>query len=162
MATSSALQLADLALVWSNVTGDADLVLIDNDLASDRGLLTAMLLSLFTDRRAEDDDVPPSGDERDRRGWWGDEFLEVEGDRYGSRLWLLDRSKLVGETLLRAKEYALEAWQWMFDDRVVESIDFTVERTSTGIAFEGDVHRPGKDPISFRFMHTWEHIEEDA
>jgi phage gp46-like protein len=59
MASSSALQLADLALVWSNTLGDADLAMIDSDLASDRGLETAVLLSLFTDRRAEPDDVPP-------------------------------------------------------------------------------------------------------
>jgi hypothetical protein len=56
MAVSSAVQLADLALTWSEKTGDADLSLIDSDLASDRGLETAVILSLFLDRRAEDDD----------------------------------------------------------------------------------------------------------
>jgi phage gp46-like protein len=70
-ATSSAIQLADLALTWDEQQGAADLALIDNDLASDRGLETAVLLSLFTDRRAQPDDVPPSGDPADRRGWCG-------------------------------------------------------------------------------------------
>lgn len=162
MASSSALQLADLALTWSNVTGDADLSLIDSDLASDRGLQTAVILSLFTDRRAEVDDNPPSGDDRDRRGWWADQFLEVEDDRYGSRLWLLDRAKRTRETELRAKEYVTEALAWMLEDRVVSSIDVTIETTARALLIGVELQRPGRDPVSFRFAHTWEHILEDS
>lgn len=160
MASSSALQLADLALTWSNVTGDADLSLIDSDLASDRGLMTAALLSLFTDRRGEVDDKPPSGDPRDRRGWWADEFLEVEGDKYGSRLWLLDRAKRTNETVLRAKEYVREALAWMLEDRVVASIDVEVETTKDGLLIGVGLQRPGRDPVSFRFAHAWNHQED--
>ena len=163
MATSSALQLADLALVWSNLTGDADLTMIDDDVASDRGLVTAVLLSLFTDRRAENDDVPPSGDPSDRRGWWADQFAAVEGDLFGSRLWLLDRSTLTNETLLQAKAYVAEALQWMLDDKVAASIPITVTRMSApdGIMIAGELLRPGTDPVSFQFAHTWDHLEED-
>lgn len=158
MPSSSVLGLADLALTWSNVQGNADLSLIDNDLATDKGLITAMILSLFTDRRAEKDDVPPSGDPRDRRGWWGDQFLPVAGDKCGSRLWLLDRSVLNNETLLKAKQYVLEAWQWMIDDGVVQSIPVTVTRISKpdGILIDGQVIRPGKDAVAFRFAHVWD------
>ena len=162
MASSSALQLADLALTWSNTTGDADLSLIDSDLASDRGLQTAVILSLFTDRRAEVDDKPPSGDDRDRRGWWADQFLEVEDDRYGSRLWLLDRAKRTRETELRAKEYVTEALAWMLEDRVVSSIDVTIETTARALLIGVELQRPGRDPVSFRFAHTWEHLQEDT
>jgi phage gp46-like protein len=162
MASSSALQLADLALTWSNATGDADLSLIDSDLASDRGLLTAMLLSLFTDQRAQDDDVPPSGDPNDRRGWWADEFSDVEGDRIGSRLWLLDRSTLSNETVLRARQYVLEAWQWLLDDKVASSLDVVIEKLRNGLVIAGGVQRPTGDRVSFRFAHVWEHAEEEA
>lgn len=162
MASSSAAQLGDLALTWSNATGTADLSKIDDDLASDLGLLTAMILSLFTDRRAEDDDVPPSGDPGDRRGWWGDEFLEIEGDKYGSRLWLLDRSTLSTETLLRAREYVLEALAWMIEDKVVETIDVTVARNGqNGMLIAGELARPGRDPVPFRFDRTWDQLQED-
>lgn len=173
MASSSALQLADLALTWSNVTGDADLSLIDSDLASDRGLMTAALLSLFTDRRAEVDDKPPSGDPRDRRGWWADEFLEVEGDKYGSRLWLLARAKATNETALRAKEYIREALAWMIEDRVVSAVDAIAEIATRpmligdtvvpkgALLLGADLQRPGRDPVSFRFAHAWTHLQED-
>jgi len=161
MASSSAIQLADLALTWSNATGDADLSLIDSDLASDRGLETAVALSLFTDRRAETDDTPPSGDARDRRGWWADQFAAVAGDRIGSRLWLLDRSKRVNETVLRATEYVREALAWMLEDRVVASIDVDVETTDAALLIAVGLQRPGRDPVSFRFAHTWDHLQDD-
>lgn len=157
-ATSSAIALADLALVWSAAAGAADLAMIDSDLASDAGLTTAVLLSLMLDRRALPDDVPPSGDPNDRRGWWADEFLDVEGDRYGSRLWLLDRSVLTGETARRAEEYVREALQWMLDDRVVASIDVTIDITSRRDAMFIVValQRPGRDAVAFRFGRAWD------
>lgn len=162
MANSSAIQLADLALVWSNVTHSADLAMIDSDLASDRDLTTAVLLSLLTDRRADDDDVPPSGDPRDRRGSWLDQFADIAGDLYGSRLWLLDRAKKTNETLLQAKEYVNEALTWMIEDKVVSSIDVITESMAGGIAIAVGLQRPGRDPVSFRFAHTWDHLEEDS
>jgi len=162
MATSSALGLGDLALTWDVDRGDADLELVDGDLGVDRGLTTAVLLSLFLDRRAEADDVPPSGDPNDRRGWWADQFAEVEGDRIGSRLWLLDRSKATRETALRAKQYVTEALQWMLDDKVVASIDVTVEMTKTALLIGVGLNRPGRDAVSFRFSSKWDHQQESA
>ena len=66
-------------------------------------LVRAVLISLFTWRRANaDDDLPGN----DRMGWWGDSHPPVDNDRIGSRLWLLSRAKIVPETLARAKAYA--------------------------------------------------------
>lgn len=155
----------DLALFWSNVTGDADIALVLNaagaavDLATDQGLTTAAILSLFTDRRAENDDKPPSGDPRDRRGWWADQFAVVTGDKYGSRLWLLDRAKSTNETKLRAIEYVREALAWMLEDRVVSKVDVEVEVTKTALLIGVGLQRPGRDAVSFRFAHAWAHME---
>ena len=41
------------------------------DLVAEGSLRTAVILSLFLDRRAEDDDILPNGSD-DRRGWWAD------------------------------------------------------------------------------------------
>jgi len=173
VASSSALGLGDIALVWDNQQGNADVYILDGDVASERGLATAVLLSLFTDRRANNDDVPPSGDATDRRGWWGDQFLEDGGDLYGSRLWLLDRSTLSNETVLRATEYAKEALQWMVDDKVVSTIGVVATRPSkadaatlgfaigNGLVIQVELQRPGKDAVSFRFAHVWDHVQED-
>lgn len=154
----------DLELVWLSATGDMDLSLadvdadVDADLAVDRGLKTAVELSLFTDRRAEDDDKPPSGDDRDRRGWWGDQFAAVAGDRLGSRMWLLDRAKRTNETVLSAKGYAAEALAWMLEDKVVEGIDITVETTATALLIAVGLQRPHRDPVTFRFSRPWDHL----
>jgi len=157
-ATSSAIQLADLALVWNEQQGAADLALIDGDLASDGGLETAVLLSLFTDRRAQPDDQPPSGDPTDRRGWWGDELADIEGDQIGSRLWLLDRSVNSNETARRAEEYVREALAWMVDDRVVSSVDVQIDTTPNRLLIGVTLQRPGRDAVSFRFAHVWDAI----
>lgn len=153
MSTSSAVELGDLAISWDGTA--SDLEIIDGDLASDLGMVTAVLISLFSDRRAADDDVPPSGDVDDRRGWWADEFLVDEGDRLGSRMWLLDRGTATAETGRRAETYVREALAWMVEDRVAKAIGVvvTVERTTMLIAVTID--RPGREPLALRFAHVW-------
>lgn len=88
-------------------------------------LVRAVMISLFTWRRANpDDDLP--GDLR--QGWWGDAFPPVANDRIGSRLWLLSRAKLLPETAAKAREYAREALQWLVDDGVAARVDVEAER----------------------------------
>lgn len=145
--------MGDVALKW--VSGSADLAIVDDDIASDDGLRTAVLLSLFTDRRAEVDDSLP-GEDGDRRGWWGDEFSQVEGDRIGSRLWLLNRSTRTDTVLRRAEEHVREALAWMVADKVAESVDVTAEAVDSMLALAITIHRPNADPASFRFDGLWE------
>lgn len=71
-------------------------------------LTRAVVISLFTWRRAEPDDnadVP--------MGWWGDTWPAVQNDRYGSRLWLLQRSKLTNQLVQTVRGYIRECLQWM-------------------------------------------------
>lgn len=145
--------LGDIALRWADE--QFDLAVEDDDLASDAGLRTAVLLSLFTDRRAAEDDALPSGDDQ-RRGWWADEFAVVEGDLFGSRLWLLDRSAIRSDLVLRAQELVREALAWMIEDLVVEKIDVEAETTADGLLFAVKLQRPNGDQTSFRFAHTWD------
>ena len=85
--------MADIATDYSNDALRGDLVLEDGQLTQDEGLDSAILHSLFTDRRATLADLKPLG-RTDLRGWWGDLTLVNDGDRYGSLLWLLERAKL--------------------------------------------------------------------
>ena len=70
--------MSDLQTVYSGFLAGADLALDGLGLASDGGLGTAVLLSLFTDRQAALDDVLPAG-ATDRRGWWGDVVPLADG-----------------------------------------------------------------------------------
>jgi phage gp46-like protein len=107
---------ADVRTIWAPETSpySGDWLLDPPGLATDHNLETAVLLSLFTDASAHDDDVIPDGTD-DRRGWWGN-WQAPEGIALGSRLWLLSREKSTEETLQRAEEIAAEALAWMLDD----------------------------------------------
>lgn len=147
--------MSDIALIWNENIGAADFNVVGNDLEPDDSLETAVMLSLFTDRRAADDDVLPFG-ESDRRGWWGDNFPSVPGDLIGSRLWLLSRSKQTQDVVDRAKDYAKEALQWLIDDRICEQIDVESAIVGNGILGIGiTIFRPQVDPVTFRYDYLW-------
>lgn len=92
---------------------------------TDKNLIRTVVISLFTWRRAGPDDPV---DDEERYGWWGDSFPRVADDRIGSRLWLLRRVKLTGQTQRDAEFYANEALRWLVDDGQVLDIAVTSER----------------------------------
>lgn len=91
-------------------------------------LIRAVVISLFTWRRAATDD-PVDDDER--FGWWGDSYPTIADDRIGSRLWLLRRVKLTADTQRDAEFYAREALQWLLDDGQVLEVDVITERADS-------------------------------
>lgn len=105
----------DIRIVWDVANGRGDWQLSGADLLRGDDLATAVLVSLFTDALAADDDEIPDGS-GDRRGWWGDATI-------GSRLWLLTREKLTLDTAARAEGYGREALQWLINDGVAVRAD---------------------------------------
>lgn len=147
--------MADIGLFWDKDRGAADVAVAGGDLAGDDGLETAIMLSLFTDRQAEAGDVLPDGED-DRRGWWADAVPVVEGDKWGSRLWLLARSKQTAETLDRAQEYAREALAWLLTDKVAARVDVLAGAVANGVlGLSVDLYRPKGDVVRYRFNYTW-------
>lgn len=135
-----------------------DLSVANAALVAGDTLESAIIMSLFTDRRANvDDDIPDGGG---RRGWFGDTFPPVENDRIGSRLWLLSREKSTTQTLNRARDYCYEALQWLIDDGVCDALTVDVE-------FQGDLKHilaiqittdGPSGPNEFRFDHIWKDV----
>ncbi|WP_447832005.1 phage GP46 family protein [Aeromonas salmonicida] len=93
------------AITWNNETGRGDIEITSAGLRQDDGLATLVLQILFTDTRADPSDVLPDGT-NDRRGWIGDTFAD---EPWGSKLWLLDRSKLTTDVRNKAVTYAQTA-----------------------------------------------------
>lgn len=93
------------AIIWNNETGRGDIEITSAGLRQDDGLATLVLQILFTDARADPSDVLPDGT-NDRRGWIGDTFAD---ESWGSKLWLLDRSKLTTDVRNKAVTYAQTA-----------------------------------------------------
>lgn len=116
--------MSDLSLSWIDTLFAADLSIEGGDLATDDGLRTALIISLFSDSRARADDVLEAG--ADPRGWWGDSLAEP-GDETGSRLWLLAREKRTAEVRRRARSYAQEATAWLVKDRVASAVEIEAE-----------------------------------
>lgn len=112
--------MTDAVIGWDNASGEGDLCLLDADIQGDDGLQTAVLVSLFTDRRAAPDELPAG--ETDRRGWWGDQ-LSPDDDEIGSKLWFLDRRKQDAELPSEASAWSREALQWMLDDEVAREVE---------------------------------------
>ena len=124
------------------------------DLVVPEPLVRAVFVSLFTWRRAADDDALP-GDEL--MGWWGDTYADVAGDRIGSRLWLLWRETLTADTLARARDYATEALQWLLDDGVATSVQVTTQRVGlTALALNCQITRADTGQLlALRFHDVW-------
>jgi phage gp46-like protein len=145
--------------------GDIKLVIKDRcfalnlqngDLEADDGLETAVSISLFTDKRVSNDELP-SG-QTSKRGWFGDLFGSVDQDKIGSKLWLLERSKRTNETLRKFEDYSREALQWLIEDGVCDSIEIAASYDSNKhLSCEINISRPKNK--SSRFQVLWDKQE---
>ncbi|MEQ4450986.1 phage GP46 family protein [Kosakonia sacchari] len=118
-------------------------------------LTRAVVISLFTWRRAEPDDnadVP--------MGWWGDSFPAVQNDRYGSRLWLLQRSKLTNQLVQTVRVYIRESLQWLIDDGVVSRIDLDIQRTGISELANSITLWRRDGPVTISFNDLWSAITD--
>ncbi len=144
----------DIKVTYNSETMSFHWDITQPGLTEDVGLETAVMLSLFSDRRARPDDVLPSGD--DRRGWWADAYAEEKNDLFGSRLWLVDREKQMNSVLRRAEEYAFESLSWMVEDGVVKSVNCMAEVIRDGVlGLTVTMTRGNKLSIKYRFEIFW-------
>lgn len=142
----------DIEFFWNNANYSADYKIVNNKLADEHDIKTAVIISLFTDRRAKDDDELPDS-KGSKRGWWGDAFMS---DPIGSRLWLLSRAKQTQANVIRAKDYAKEALQWLINEGVAESITVDAEIVAFGVlGLAVTVQRATKPPEVFKFNYAW-------
>ena len=113
-------------------------------------LTRAVVISLFTHWRADSDDnvdVP--------MGWWGDTWPVVANDRYGSKLWLLQRSKLTNALVNTVRNYLRDALQWMQEDGVVTRIDIDIQRTGINELGNKIVLWRRDGPVTISFNDLW-------
>jgi phage gp46-like protein len=150
--------MADIRTVFISMDKGVDYALEGLLLQNDDGLDTAVILSLFTDARAEDDDILPN-DSGDKRGAWIDTFSDNEGDKFGSRLWLLDRAKLLPETVNKVIEYCTESLKWMVKDGIAKAVNVTAEiirHHPLGIiGAQIDIVKPDGTTNRYKFENLW-------
>ena len=147
----------DAALVSSPGQIEADIQVEGSDYVSGRDLETAIRLSLFLDARASVADELPSGAEgfgADRRGWWASGFIG-DGSEFGSRLWLLARSKLTQEVRQRFADFARQALEWLVTDQIARSVEVSTQVLGID-SIQLDIAVTREDGIPARFAFVWE------
>lgn len=122
---------------------------------------SAVIISLFTDRRAPEGWRP---DVADRRGWWGD-AVAPEGqtpEPIGSHLWLLRNEVATPAIAELARIYAEEALAWITRDRVAASVVVTtglIDDPRRGIWLDIRIAaRDGALIYDRRFARLWREI----
>lgn len=115
------------------------------------GLEEAVLMSLFTNKRASEDDLPAGVS--DRQGWWGDLYLDPAEASMGSLLWTLSQSRLTQETVEQARQYIHDSLRWMETDEVTEAVLVEVSRDGDRLLYSVDIPR-SQDPAS-PWRRTW-------
>ena len=146
----------DIELGFRPRSLESDINLSGPDLLAEFDLKTAIIISLFTDRRANPDDILDDID--DRRGWWGDSYSPINNDKIGSRLWLLARSKQTQQVVNRARQYCIEATRWLIDDAIASSVEVETEIVRMGtLGIMIKVTRP-QGVANFKYQYVWDQI----
>lgn len=110
--------MTDIALA---INADNEIDIAETaDLAGDDTIRTAILLSLFTDRRADPSEIPRF--QSDPRGYWGDHISQSQF-RTGSRLWLHTRSKNSPIEVAQIVTSCREALDWLIEDGHVQRLE---------------------------------------
>lgn len=116
----------------------------DGDILTEDQLDTAILVSLFTDKRADAGQVPQP---HLRRGWIGD--LETPTDLWGSHLWLFDQSRMTNEAAILIRDAAQAGLDWMIEGGIAPSISTRAVAKISGLELLIDITRPSGKSESF-------------
>lgn len=119
----------DIELLYREEKGYYDLAITGTgDLKADNSFDTGVNLALFTDGRADKSEV---SNPEDQRGTIVDVF--TNGYRNGSKLWLLEQSRLDAGAVNRAIDYAKNALKYFVDLSLVQKISVDGYLTSKGV-----------------------------
>jgi len=121
--------MSDIKSVFTDLTSGVRYEIAGGGFAEDSSLTTAVIISLFTDRRAEAGD-----DTEEVRGWWADTLQEDEP--IGSRRWTLSREKQTSDVLNALIAYDQEALAWLKKSGLVTKIAIDAEWIGQGLLSE--------------------------
>ena len=134
--------------VLSYVDGVFDIQLdSDGDVMTADFFDTAIIVSLFTDRRADSSEVL---EPHRRRGWPG------EGDGVtGSTGWVYDQSRVTGTLLAGVSAAYTQALQWMVEKGYATAMRAVASQTAVGVSLLVTAERPNGQTSKRHFV-LWE------
>ena len=92
----------------------------NGDLKHDESFDSFINVSLFSDRRANESEMQQP---EKRRGWEGDEFLNLNDYLIGSKLWLLEQSRNTIENRNKAVQIVQDALDWFVQVGYCERVE---------------------------------------
>jgi phage gp46-like protein len=122
----------------------------DGDILTDDFFDTALLMSLFCERRATADEMPQS---ELRRGWIGNE--ETPDFEIGSKLWLYEQARATLTTFRGIETVVLNGLQWFIDDGLIVNNLAKVSLNNGAITLETISERFGST-VDKRFFKLWD------
>ena len=118
----------------------------NGDIATADQLGTALLMSLFCERRAAESEMPVP---ELRRGWIGN--VATPDFEIGSKLWLYEQAGITRTTLNGITAEALAGLNWLVEDGIAESV--IVNTTIAGLTVT--LTRQNSE-VSTQFYKLWE------
>lgn len=123
----------------------------DGDVVKTNSFDTAILLSIFCERRASESEVP---EPQRRRGWIGNLYGLVE---YGSKLWLLYQARLTVNNVNRARGYLEQGLSWMTQLGYLKRVTVTTSRDLDTGSLSADIQlQRFDDKIDQRSYVLWD------
>lgn len=123
------------------------------NLLRDPGFETAVLISIFSDARAGDEDKLPDKNGTGR-GWWADSLAATP---IGSKLWLLERAKLVNSTTSLVQQYTADALAWLTSDEIADSVEVVAFRNGIyRIDTEVTIKKTDNSKVFFKYFLNWQ------
>lgn len=121
----------------------------DGDIETADSFDTAILYSIFGERRASGDEVV---EPTQRRGWIGN------GPTFenGSKIWLLSQARVTRDTLNRLQDEAGKALEWMVEDGLAVSIGNIVATLSGDRVILDVIIFRTRDKVFRRSYELWE------
>ena len=131
--------------------GFFDIQIEDGQFVTENAFDTAILMSLFEERRADESQQPVNFL---RRGWWGNELADVEDFEIGSLLWLLYQARSTNDTVNNAVSFTNESLQWMIEDNFLSNIEVTGSRDESKVTVNIDFIRRN-DVVDSKGFTLW-------
>ena len=139
----------DVKLVLNNGLYDMQLG-ADGDILTEDFFDTALLMSIFCERRANSSEVVES---HRRRGWIGNE--STPGFEIGSKLWLYEQARINRDTLNGIETVTRIGLQWFVDDNIAINITISTGLSNGSVVLQIDITRSGSK-VDRRYFTLWD------
>lgn len=123
----------------------------NGDFALTDGLDTAIILSIFDERRASSSQVEePSY----RRGHFMNEFADIEGYEVGSLQWLYTQQNTNSNSNVTNIENALRTGlRWLIEDRIAKNVAVNAVKSGSGV--QADIAIEGNSKEDSTYYNTF-------